>query len=146
MAQYQYHAPPQIYARPEWSHGYPHQQSHMLGPYTSPTPPTVGSASPAATRGPRPSQVRSFGFDAIKTKRSCSSPRAALPLFFSSSFLKSSPRVKMHFYQITDIFSRSTRSFRFPAPNTTSAHVAATRKSNVCTSAVGTAAKRPMVH
>ncbi|QKX60653.1 uncharacterized protein TRUGW13939_07799 [Talaromyces rugulosus] len=59
MAQYQGHPPPQMYARPEWSHGYPHQQPHMPGPYSSPAP-TVGSASPAATAGPRPGQVYSF--------------------------------------------------------------------------------------
>lgn len=61
MSQYQGHPPPQMYARPEWSHGYPHQQHAMQGPYSSPAPPTVGSASPAATAGPRPGQVRSHG-------------------------------------------------------------------------------------
>jgi hypothetical protein len=77
MAQYQGHPPPQMYARPEWSHGYPHQQPHMPGPYNSPAP-TVGSASPATTAGPRPGQVRSFGFGARffakkekEKKRSC---------------------------------------------------------------------------
>jgi transcription factor CON7 len=61
MSQYQGHPPPQMYARPEWSHGYPHQQHAMQGPYSSPAPPTVGSASPATSAGPRPGQVRSFG-------------------------------------------------------------------------------------
>jgi hypothetical protein len=45
MAQYQGHPPPQMYARPEWSHGYPHQQPHMPGPYNSPAP-TVYSFVP----------------------------------------------------------------------------------------------------
>ncbi|KAL2217950.1 C2H2 transcription factor [Thermoascus aurantiacus ATCC 26904] len=62
MTQYQGHPPPppppQMYARPEWSHGYQHQHG-LPGPYTSPAT-TVGSASPAATAGPRPGQVYSF--------------------------------------------------------------------------------------
>lgn len=58
MAQYQGHPPPQMYARPEWSHGYGQHQHGMPGPYSSPAT-TVGSASPAAvTAGPRPGQVR----------------------------------------------------------------------------------------
>jgi len=56
MAQYQGHPPPphQMYARPDWPHSYA-QQHHMPGPYASPAT-TVGSASPAATVGPRPGQ------------------------------------------------------------------------------------------
>lgn len=57
MSQYQGH-PPQMYARPDWSHGYPQHQHGMPGPYNSPAT-TVGSASPAAIAGPRPGQVRS---------------------------------------------------------------------------------------
>ena len=57
MAQYQGHPPPphQMYSRPDWPHSYG-QQHHMPGPYASPAT-TVGSASPAATAGPRPGQV-----------------------------------------------------------------------------------------
>lgn len=57
MAQYQGHPPPphQMYTRPDWPHSYG-QQHHMPGPYASPAT-TVGSASPAATAGPRPGQV-----------------------------------------------------------------------------------------
>jgi len=66
MTQYQGHPPPppppQMYARPEWSHGYQHQHG-LPGPYTSPAT-TVGSASPAATAGPRPGQVRLLPFGA----------------------------------------------------------------------------------
>ncbi|KAL1968598.1 hypothetical protein VTN77DRAFT_1808 [Rasamsonia byssochlamydoides] len=58
MTQYQGHPPPQMYARPEW-HGYPQHQHGLPGPYSSPAT-TVGSASPAATAGPRPGQVYSF--------------------------------------------------------------------------------------
>ncbi|KAJ5324785.1 Zinc finger C2H2 [Penicillium atrosanguineum] len=60
MAQYQGHPPPphQMYTRPDWPHSYG-QQHHMPGPYASPAT-TVGSASPAATAGPRPGQVYSF--------------------------------------------------------------------------------------
>jgi transcription factor CON7 len=57
MTQYQGHPPPQMYARPEWSHGYSQHQHGLPGPYSSPAT-TVGSASPAATAGPRPGQVR----------------------------------------------------------------------------------------
>ncbi|KAL4807107.1 hypothetical protein BDV18DRAFT_112754 [Aspergillus unguis] len=63
MAQYQGHPPPppppQMYARPDWSHGYPQHQHGLPGPYSSPAG-TVGPASPAATAGPRPGQVYSF--------------------------------------------------------------------------------------
>ncbi|KAG2413663.1 hypothetical protein HFD88_002852 [Aspergillus terreus] len=62
MAQYQGHPPPpppQMYARPEWSHGYGQHQHGLPGPYTTPAT-TVGPASPAATAGPRPGQVYSF--------------------------------------------------------------------------------------
>lgn len=57
MAQYQGHPPPphQMYARPDWPHGYG-QSHHMPGPYASPAT-TVGSASPAAVAPPRPGQV-----------------------------------------------------------------------------------------
>ncbi|KAL4979905.1 hypothetical protein BDW66DRAFT_83748 [Aspergillus desertorum] len=61
-AQYQGHPPappPQMYARPEWSHGYPQHQHGLPGPYSSPAT-TVGPASPAVTAGPRPGQVYSF--------------------------------------------------------------------------------------
>ncbi|KAL4743821.1 hypothetical protein BDV11DRAFT_61475 [Aspergillus similis] len=61
-AQYQGHPPPpppQMYARPEWSHGYPQHQHGLPGPYSSPAT-TVGPASPATTAGPRPGQVYSF--------------------------------------------------------------------------------------
>lgn len=59
MAQYQGHPPPpppQMYGRPEWSHGYGQHQHGLPGPYSAPAT-TVGSASPAATAGPRPGQV-----------------------------------------------------------------------------------------
>ncbi|EAW13946.1 putative C2H2 transcription factor (Con7) [Aspergillus clavatus NRRL 1] len=62
MAQYQGHPPPpppQMYTRPEWSHGYGQHQHGLPGPYSSPAT-TVGPASPAATAGPRPGQVYSF--------------------------------------------------------------------------------------
>ncbi|RAL11597.1 uncharacterized protein BO97DRAFT_435008 [Aspergillus homomorphus CBS 101889] len=62
MAQYQGHPPPpppQMYTRPEWSHGYGQHQHGLPGPYTTPAT-TVGPASPAATAGPRPGQVYSF--------------------------------------------------------------------------------------
>ncbi|KAL4897860.1 hypothetical protein BDV59DRAFT_208504 [Aspergillus ambiguus] len=62
MAQYQGHPPPpppQMYARPEWSHGYGQHQHGLPGPYTTPAT-TVGPASPAVTAGPRPGQVYSF--------------------------------------------------------------------------------------
>ncbi|RWQ95542.1 hypothetical protein C8Q69DRAFT_506886 [Paecilomyces variotii] len=60
MAQYQGHPPPpQMYARPDWSHGYGQHQHGLPGPYSSPAT-TVGSASPAVTAGPRPGQVYSF--------------------------------------------------------------------------------------
>ncbi|KAJ1714798.1 pentatricopeptide repeat protein [Aspergillus flavus] len=62
MAQYQGHPPPpppQMYARPDWSHGYGQHQHGLPGPYTTPAT-TVGPASPAATAGPRPGQVYSF--------------------------------------------------------------------------------------
>ncbi|PTU19335.1 hypothetical protein P175DRAFT_0510603 [Aspergillus ochraceoroseus IBT 24754] len=62
MAQYQGHPPPpppQMYARPEWSHGYGQHQHGLPGPYNTPAT-TVGPASPAATAGPRPGQVYSF--------------------------------------------------------------------------------------
>ncbi|KAJ5634760.1 hypothetical protein N7528_002602 [Penicillium herquei] len=59
--QYQGHAPPphQIYARPDWPHGYSQHQHGLPGPYASPTT-TVGSASPTTTAGSRPAQVYSF--------------------------------------------------------------------------------------
>lgn len=58
MTQYQGHPPPpQMYARPEWAHGYAQHGHHgMPGPYTTPTT-TVGSAFPAPIAGPRPGQV-----------------------------------------------------------------------------------------
>lgn len=58
MTQYQGHPPPpQMYARPEWAHGYAQHGHHgMPGPYTTPTT-TVGSAFPAPVAGPRPGQV-----------------------------------------------------------------------------------------
>lgn len=58
MTQYQGHPPPQMYARPEWAHGYPppHHQHGMPGPYSAPAT-TVGTAAPTTT-GPRPGQVR----------------------------------------------------------------------------------------
>ncbi|GFF55391.1 hypothetical protein IFM58399_10062 [Aspergillus lentulus] len=62
MAQYQGHPPPpppQMYGRPEWSHGYGQHQHGLPGPYSAPAT-TVGPASPAATAGPRPGQVYSF--------------------------------------------------------------------------------------
>ncbi|KAF7585687.1 hypothetical protein BBP40_010276, partial [Aspergillus hancockii] len=62
MAQYQGHPPPpppQMYARPDWSHGYGQHQHGLPGPYATPAT-TVGPASPAATAGPRPGQVYSF--------------------------------------------------------------------------------------
>ncbi|PGH27059.1 hypothetical protein AJ80_01245 [Polytolypa hystricis UAMH7299] len=58
MAQYQGHPPPQMYARADWPQHYPPQHG-LPGPYNSPAT-TVGSASPAATAGPRPGQVYSF--------------------------------------------------------------------------------------
>lgn len=62
MAQYQGHPPPpQMYARPDWSHGYGQHQHGLPGPYSSPAT-TVGSASPAVTAGPRPGQVRVLRF------------------------------------------------------------------------------------
>ncbi len=59
MAQYQGHPPPphQMYARPDWPHSYGQQHHGLPGPYASPAATTVGSASPAATAGPRPGQV-----------------------------------------------------------------------------------------
>lgn len=66
LTQYQGHPPPpppQMYARPEWSHGYGQHQHGLPGPYSSPAT-TVGSASPAATAGPRPGQVRLLWFGA----------------------------------------------------------------------------------
>ncbi|KAJ5666907.1 Zinc finger C2H2 [Penicillium macrosclerotiorum] len=62
MAQYQGHPPPphQMYARPDWPHSYGQQHHGLPGPYASPAATTVGSASPAATAGPRPGQVYSF--------------------------------------------------------------------------------------
>lgn len=62
MAQYQGHPPPphQMYARPDWPHSYGQQHHGLPGPYASPAATTVGSASPAATAGPRPGQVCFF--------------------------------------------------------------------------------------
>ncbi|KAJ5805052.1 hypothetical protein N7474_010939 [Penicillium riverlandense] len=59
--QYQGHPPPphQMYARPDWPHGYGQHQHGMPGPYASPAT-TVGSASPTATTGRGPGQVYSF--------------------------------------------------------------------------------------
>ncbi|KAJ5728852.1 uncharacterized protein N7483_003360 [Penicillium malachiteum] len=52
--------PHQIYARPDWPHGYSQHQHGLPGPYASPTT-TVGSASPTTTAGSRPAgQVYSF--------------------------------------------------------------------------------------
>ncbi|KAL3474882.1 hypothetical protein BJX99DRAFT_259970 [Aspergillus californicus] len=62
MSQYQGHPPPpppQMYARPEWAQGYGQHPHGLPGPYNSPAT-TVGTASPAATAGPRPGQVYSF--------------------------------------------------------------------------------------
>ncbi|EEH20638.2 hypothetical protein PABG_02869 [Paracoccidioides brasiliensis Pb03] len=60
MAQYQGHPPPQMYGRPDWPpHQYGQHPHGMPGTYSSPGT-TVGSASPAATAGPRPGQVYSF--------------------------------------------------------------------------------------
>ncbi|EEH03977.1 conserved hypothetical protein [Histoplasma capsulatum G186AR] len=60
MAQYQGHPPPQMYGRPDWPpHQYGQPPHGLPGPYSSPGT-TVGSASPAATAGPRPGQVYSF--------------------------------------------------------------------------------------
>ncbi|KAK2794089.1 hypothetical protein FQN52_009171 [Onygenales sp. PD_12] len=60
MAQYQGHPPPQMYARPDWPpHQYAQHQHGLPGPYSSPAT-TVGSASPAATAGPRPGQTHSL--------------------------------------------------------------------------------------
>ncbi|XHG02430.1 hypothetical protein AWENTII_005782 [Aspergillus wentii] len=64
MTQYQGHPhppPPQMYAhpRPDWGHQYGQHQHGLPGPYSTPAT-TVGSASPAATAGPRPGQVYSF--------------------------------------------------------------------------------------
>lgn len=59
MTQYQGHPPPppQMYARPEWAHGYAQHGHHgMPGPYATPTT-TVGPAFPAPVAGPRPGQV-----------------------------------------------------------------------------------------
>ncbi|KAJ5637047.1 hypothetical protein N7490_006926 [Penicillium lividum] len=60
--QYQGHPPPphQMYARPEWPHGYGGHSHGLPGPYASPAT-TVGSASPvSATARSRPGQVYSF--------------------------------------------------------------------------------------
>ncbi|OJD24537.1 hypothetical protein ACJ73_04102 [Blastomyces percursus] len=60
MAQYPGHPPPQMYGRPDWPpHQYGQHPHGLPGPYSSPGT-TVGSASPAATAGPRPGQVYSF--------------------------------------------------------------------------------------
>ncbi|PGH16665.1 hypothetical protein AJ79_01537 [Helicocarpus griseus UAMH5409] len=60
MSQYQGHPPPQMYGRPDWPpHQYGQHPHGLPGPYSSPGT-TVGSASPAATAGPRPGQVYSF--------------------------------------------------------------------------------------
>lgn len=59
MTQYQGHPPPpppQMYARPEWPHGYQHGHHGLPGPYAAPAT-TVGPAFPAPAAGPRPGQV-----------------------------------------------------------------------------------------
>ncbi|KAJ5485212.1 C2H2 finger domain transcription factor CON7 [Penicillium diatomitis] len=62
MAQYQGHPPPphQMYARPEWGHGYGQQHHGLPGPYASPAATTVSSPSSVATGGSRSGQVYSF--------------------------------------------------------------------------------------
>ncbi|KAI2787606.1 C2H2 finger domain transcription factor CON7 [Penicillium oxalicum] len=62
MAQYQGHPPPphQMYARPDWGHGYGQQHHGLPGPYASPAATTVSSPSSVATGGSRTGQVYSF--------------------------------------------------------------------------------------
>ena len=59
MAQYQGHPPPphQMYARPDWGHGYGQQHHGLPGPYASPAATTVSSPSSVATGGSRTGQV-----------------------------------------------------------------------------------------
>ena len=116
MAQYQGHPPPQMYGRPDWPPQYAQHPHGMPGPYSSPGT-AVSSASSVATAGPRPGQVSS------------PHPLEYSYLIVSRSLIRS---------------LRYTRSFRSPVHSSTSAPVAAMKRSRGCTNVDGTVAKRLM--
>jgi len=151
MTQYQGHPPPppppQMYARPEWSHGYQHQHG-LPGPYTSPAT-TVGSASPAATAGPRPGQVRLLPFGAWF--EGCAFEISAV-LGTWSFICAASSRTQLgtsgrqmvgHVHMLT-LCHRSTHLFPSPVPSSTSGLAVVMRRLSVCTSAGGMVVRRPM--
>lgn len=130
MTQYQGHPPPQMYARPEWAHGYPppHHQHGMPGPYSAPAT-TVGTAAPTTT-GPRPGQVRYTTFFFFLVLRVA---------FARVGCVLLADRIS----ELTRCF-RSTRSFRFPVHSNISALAVVTKKLSVCTSVAGTGVRKRM--
>ena len=125
MAQYHGQPQPPMY-RPDWPPQYAQPHHGLPGPYSSPAT-TVSSASPAATAGPRPGQVRI----------SISSTRARINTLLTWG-------------SYSDIFGRLTRTTRSillylsRVHNSTSVRVVAMKKLSACTNVGGTDVRRLM--